>query len=415
MNVEIETTLAEGVERRIRVSVPVSEVAAATERAARRYASAARLPGFRPGKAPLAMVRRRFAQEIKQETMEALLREAYDAVIAKESLKLVAQPHAHDVSLEDNAPFTFELHCEVRPEIVFAQIEGFTVTRPAATVTDAQVQEQIDRLREDRAAWTPTESRASEGDLAVVMLSAQEPDGTMAAPTEYRIELGKGQAIPGVEELITRCTPGETLEEAVQWPADFPDEAQAGKTKPVRVSVLEVKRRELPPLDDAFAREIGDFDSVDALLAAVRDDMSAAAVREADAAVRQALLDNVLAANPFPVPPSWVSRLLGMYMEQYQIPESEQQAFAKELTPMAERQVRRDLAVETLAERESLMATEKDVDDRVSELAAKRGMDAGKLYAQLQGAGRLAELERSITEERVFAWLLARNTVVQGA
>jgi len=415
MNVEIETTLAEGVERRIRVSVPVTEVAAATERAARRYASAARLPGFRAGKAPLAMVRKRFAQEIKQETMETLLREAYDAVIEKEALKLVAQPHAHDVSLEDNAPFTFELHCEVRPEIVFSQLEGFSVTRPASTVTEAQVQEQLDRLREDRAAWTPSETKASEGDMAIVMLSAQEPDGTMAAPTEYRIEIGKGQAIPGVEELITRCAPGETLEETVKWPEDFPDEAQAGKSKPVRVSVLEVKRRELPPLDDAFARELGDFDSVDALTTAVRDDMGAAAVREADAAVRQALLDHVLAANPFPVPPSWVNRLLGMYMEQYQIPATEQQAFTQELTPMAERQVRRDLAVETLAEREGLMATEKDVDDRVSELAEKRGIDAGKLYAQLQGGGRLAELERSITEERVFAWLLARNTVVQGA
>jgi trigger factor len=415
MNVEIETTLAEGVERRIRVSVPVTEVAAATERAARRYATAARLPGFRAGKAPAAMVRKKFAQEIRQEAMETLLREAYDAVIAKESLQLAAQPHAHDLSFEDGAPFTFELHCEVRPEITFGQLEGFTVTRPVDTVTDAQVQEQLDRLREDRATWTPVTEKAAEGDMAIVMLASQEEDGVMAQPTEYRIEIGKGQAIPGVEELITRCAPGETLEEPVQWPADFPDEAQAGKTKPVRVSVLEVKRRELPPLDDALARELGDFDTVEALTAAVREDMTAAAVRDADAAVRQALLDQLLAANPFPVPPSWVSRLLGMYMESYQIPAEEQARFSQELGPTAERQVRRDLIVESLAEREGLMATEKDVDDRVAELAEKRSIDPGKLYAQLQGAGRLQELERSITEERVFAWLLARNTVVQGA
>jgi trigger factor len=143
--------------------------------------------------------------------------------------------------------------------------------------------------------------------------------------------------------------------------------------------------------------------------------MTAHAVRDADAAVRQALLDQLLAANPFPVPPSWVSRLLGMYMESYQIPAEEQARFSQELGPTAERQVRRDLIVESLAEREGLMATEKDVDDRVAELAEKRSIDPGKLYAQLQGAGRLQELERSITEERVFAWLLARNTVVQGA
>jgi trigger factor len=415
MNVEIETTLAEGVELRIRVSVPVTEVAAATERATRRYATQARLPGFRPGKAPIALVKKNFGPQIKQETMETLLREAYDAVMAKEDLKLAAQPHAHEVSLEDGQPFTFELHCEVRPEIQFGQLEGFTVTRPPAVVTDAMLTEQLDRLREERGTWTPVQAKAAEGDLAIVMLSAQEADGTMAAPTEYRIEIGKGQAIPGVEELITRCAPGETMEEPVKWPEDFPDEAQAGVTKPVRVSVLEVKRRELPALDDALARELGDFEDLAALTAAVRSDFESHLVREADAAVRQALLEQILAANPFPVPPSWVNRLLGMYMEQYNIPAEEQQRFAGELGPMAERQVRRDLVIETLAEREGLVATEADVDDKVQTMATQRGIDAGKLYAQLQGAGRLQELERGITEERVFAWLLERNTVVQGA
>jgi trigger factor len=414
MNVEIETTKAEGVERHIRVSVPVTEVSAATEKAAHRYASAARMPGFRAGKAPASMIRKRFAQEIKQEALENLLREAYDAVVAKEELKLASQPHAHDVSFEDGQPLTFELHCEVRPEVKLEQVSGFSVTKPSSTVTDEQVQEQIDRIREERATWTPVSEKALEGDQATVMLAAAEADGTMAPPTEYKIEIGKGQAIPGVEELVMRCAPGETLEEAVRWPDDFPDAEQAGKTKPVRVSVLEVKRRELPPLDDALARELGDFDSVTALTDAVRSDMVQHAERDAEAAVRQGLLDAILAANPFPVPPSWVSRLLGMYVEAYRIPPEEHDRFAGELGPTAERQVRRDLVIETLADREGLMASEKDVDDRVSEMAAKRGADVGKLYASLQQAGRLAELERSITEDRVFQWLLERNTVVSG-
>jgi trigger factor len=414
MNVEIETTKAEGVERHLRVSVPVTAVSAATEKAARRYAGAARVPGFRAGKAPAAMVRKRFAQEIKQEALEQLLREAYDAVVAKEELKLASQPHAHDVSFEDGKPLTFELHCEVRPEITLTQVEGFTVTRPSSVVTEEQLQEQIDRIREERATWTPVTEQAVEGDQVTVMLAAAEADGTMAAPTEYKIEIGKGQAIPGVEELVLRCGPGETLEEAVRWPEDFPDEAQAGKTKPVRVSVLEVKRREMPPLDDALARELGDFDTVAALTDTVRRDMVQHAERDADAAARQGLLDAILAANPFPVPPSWVSRLLGMYVEAYRIPPEEHDKFAQELGPTAERQVRRDLVIETLADREGLMATEKDVDDRISDMAAKRGADAGKLYASLQQAGRLAEIERGITEDRVFQWLLERNTVVTG-
>jgi trigger factor len=111
------------------------------------------------------------------------------------------------------------------------------------------------------------------------------------------------------------------------------------------------------------------------------------------------------------VPPSWVNQLVDAYANAYQIPEGERERFAAEFRPMAERQVRRDLVIDTVAERESLTATEADLDDRIAEKATKRGADPGQLYASLQKAGRLKELERSITEDKVFNWLLERNTV----
>ncbi|HYV97472.1 MAG TPA: trigger factor [Gemmatimonadaceae bacterium] len=412
MNVTIESSKSEGVERHIRVSVPADEVAAATARVVNRYSSAVRLPGFRKGKAPPPMVRKKFANEIRQETLESLLREAYDAVVERENLKLVAQPHAHDVSFDEGKPLTFELHCEVRPDVTLDRVHGFSVVRPKAEVTDAAVREQIDALRDQRAAWTPVEERAIEGDLVTARLASADAEGVIGAPNEYKIEIGRGQAIPAIEEVIMSCAPGETIERAVKWPDDFPDPEQAGKTKTVRVTVREVKRKSLPPLDDAFARELGDFDSVDALNKAVREDLTSTATREADSAVRQRLLDEVLAANPFPVPPTWVNRLLAAYAEMYKVPPEEHERFAKELGPTAERQVRRDVVLETLAEREKLTATEADVDAKVSELASKRGIEPGQLYASLQKAGRLKELERGITEDRVFAWLFERNTVV---
>lgn len=415
MNVNIENTKTEGVERRIRVSVPADEVSAATERVARRYSTAARLPGFRKGKAPPAMVRKKFADEIRQEALDDLLKQAYDAVVEREQLKLVAQPHAHDVKFDDGQPLTFELHCEVRPDVKLERVHGFSVNRPKIAITDGVVREQLDRLRDERATWAPIEDRALEGDLATVLLASADADGVIGAPNDYKIEIGKGQAIPGVEEVILACAVGETIERPVKWPDDFPDAEQAGKTKAVRVTVSEVKRKTLPALDDAFARELGDFDSVDVLTKAVSDDLTAHATREADAAVRQRLIDEILAANPFPVPPTWVSRVLGAYAEMYKVPEAEHQRFAQEVGPMAERQVRRDVVVETLAEREKLKATEKDVDDKVAVLAEKRGINPGALYASLQKAGRLGELERGITEDRVFAWLLERNTVVPDA
>ena len=167
----------------------------------------------------------------------------------------------------------------------------------------------------------------------------------------------------------------------------------------------------MPELDDAFAREVGDFDSLDALTKAVRDDLQANAERETESEIRQKLLDDIIGANQFDVPPSWVSQLVDAYANAYQIPEGEKARFATEFRPMAERQVRRDLVIETLAEREKLASTESELDDRIAELAARRGADVGQLYASLQKAGRLKEIERGITEEKVFKWLLGQNTV----
>jgi len=174
-----------------------------------------------------------------------------------------------------------------------------------------------------------------------------------------------------------------------------------------------VKRKSLPALDDALARELGDFDSVEALTRTVREDLEASATREADAAVRSALLEEITGANPFDVPPSWVRSLVGAYADAYQIPEADREKFAAEFRTMAERQVRRDLIVETVGEREKLAATEKDVDDRVAEMARKRGVEPGTVYAALQKANRLREIERSITEDRVFEFLMAQSTVEQ--
>jgi len=228
---------------------------------------------------------------------------------------------------------------------------------------------------------------------------------------DYRIVLGGGQAIPGIEELAMELSPGETIERAVRWPDDFPDEPQRGKSKNVRITLQDVKRKELPVLDDAFAREVGDFESLDTLQSTVRRDLEESAKREADATVRQHLLDEIASANPFAVPPSWVNQLIDGYVQAYRVPDEEREKFAGEFRPIAERQVRRDLIIDTIAESEGLRATEGDIDDRVAELAKKRNAEPGQVYASLQKAGRLKEIEHGLTEEKVFNWLLERNTV----
>jgi len=411
MNLQVTEKKVDGVERLLQVEVPADVVRQAEEKAVRRYASSARLPGFRPGKAPPAMIRQRFAEAIRQEAVESLIQEAYKQVVGDTEVKLAAQPHVHDVKFNEGEPLTFELHLEVQPKVELPRTQGFRVTRTVRPITDDSVQEQIDTMREQRATWTPITDQPAEQDMVTVMLATADDDGNMPEGKEYRIILGGGQAIAGIEELIMTLKPGETAERPVKWPDDFPDEAQRSKTKTVRVTLADAKHKSLPDLDDAFARELGDFDSVDALRKAVRDDLSAEATREADADVRQKLIDEIIGANAFDVPPSWVNQMVNAYIEAYQVPENERAPFAQRFRSMAERQVRRDLIIDTLSEREKLTASESELDDRVAELAARRGTDVGQLYASLQKAGRLKELERGITEEKVFKWFLDQNTV----
>jgi trigger factor len=411
MNLQVTPKKMEGVERLLQVEVPAEEVARAEEKAARRYASSARLPGFRPGKAPPAMIRQRYGDAIRAEAVESLIQEAYKKVVADSEVKLAAQPHVHDVKFAAGEPLTFELHLEVQPDVALARTQGFRVTRTERPVTDDMVQEQLDSMREHHATWTPVEEKPVEQDMVTVELATADEDGTIPKGKEYHLVLGGGQAIPGIEELIMSLRPGETAEQPVRWPDDFPDEAQRSATKVVRVTLRDVKRKSMPELDDALARAVGEFESVEALRATVRTDLEAEAKREADAEVRQKIMDEIIGANPFEVPPSWVNHMITAYSEAYQVPEAEREQFGSRFRQMAERQVRRDLVVDLLAERESLTATEGEIDDHVAALAGRRGMDVGKLYASLQKAGRLKELERGITEDKVFTWLLSQNVV----
>jgi trigger factor len=412
MNIEITPKESSGVDRHVQVSVPVETVRDAEDKAARRYASSVRLPGFRPGKAPAAMVRKKFADAIRQEALEAIVRDAYKEVVEKQDLKVASQPHVHDLTFEDGKPLTFELHFELRPTIDLARTSGFRVTGPKVAVSEDQVAEQIEHLRDQRAAWTPVTDKPLPGDMVNVQISTGEQTDGPVEERSYPLVLGTGQAIAGIEELIMEAAPGETVQRPVRWPDDFPDEAQRGQTKTVRITLNDVKRKEAPPLDDAFAREVGDFDSLDALKSMVRADLTEQAQREADAEVRQKLIDEIIGANPFDVPKSWVQQMVKSYAEAYQVPEEERDKFATEFRNMAERQIRRDLVIETVAERESLPATEKDIDDRLSEQAEKRGVNPGQLYAQMEKSGRLKEIERSITEDKVFKWLIGRNEIL---
>ncbi len=409
----VKKTRNEPGEASLEVTIPPDNVKAAEERATKFYQQRARLPGFRQGKVPAAVVRKKFADDIRQETLRELVQESWRVAQKQEELKPIADPHIHNLKWEEGAPVTFELHVELKPELKLQRLGGFRLTRTVPAVTAAQVDTQLNVMREQRAPWTPVAGeKPKPKDLVDVAIATRE-NSEVKDPQPYQFVLGEGRAIPDVEARIMGLTPGESVDATVRFPDDFAEEAKRGQTRDIQLTLREVKRQELPVLDDAFAREMGDFESLDALRSAVAEDLKKEAEREADARVRAELVEQIVQANNVVAPRPVVERVLGMYAQAYEIPEERWEKFAQEFRSVAESQVRRDLVLDTVVESQNLRATEAELDQRIQELAERRGMKAAELYASLEKAKRLRDVARSITEEKVFAYLLSQSTVEQ--
>jgi trigger factor len=410
-HITVEKTAEDSASKSLHVTVPVDRVREAEARALKYYAKRARLPGFRPGKAPDTVVRKRFGDAIRQTVLEEVIRESWETAKTAESLKPITDPAIRNLKFEDGSPIEFELHVEVRPELKLERVGGFRLERRVAPVTDSAINEQLARIQEHKAAWIPVEGATPMSGQMVRVEVAPIENGVAGPAQPHDLVLGDNQAIPELEERIMTLLPGETAEAEVRFPDDHPEESRRGQTRRVRITLHEVKRQELPPLDDALAREAGDFENLDALRAAVRQDLEREAAREADTEVRRNLIGQLVEANRIEAPHSLVHRLLHGYAEVYKVPEEQLAGFEQQFHGIAEAQVKRDLALDALVETHELRATESELDERINAMAATRGVPAGQVYASLQKANRLQELERAITEEKAFDFLLKQSTV----
>jgi trigger factor len=409
--ITVEKTAEDSASKSLHVTVPVDRVREAEARALKYYARRARLPGFRPGKAPETVVRKRFGDAIRQTVLEEVIRESWETAKTSESLKPITDPAIRNLKFEEGSPIEFEMHVEVRPELKLDRIGGFRIDRRVPPVPESAVQEQLARIQEQKAAWIPVEG-TKPGPGQMVRVEVAPIENGVAGPSQpHDLVLGDNQAIPELEERIMSLLPGESTEAEVRFPDDHPDESRRGQARQVRIALHEVKRQELPPLDDALAREAGDFESLDGLRAAVRQDLEREASREADADVRQQLLAQIMEANRIEAPHSLVHRLIHGYAEVYKVPAEQLPGFEQQFHQIAENQVKRDLVLDALVEAHALRATEAELDERINAMAGARGAPAGQVYASLQKANRLQELERALTEEKVFAFLLKQSTI----
>ncbi len=415
--------------RRLSVTVPSERVRRVRQSVAAKIATSVRLPGFRKGKTPASLVERQFGPAIEQETVDRVIQEAYREALDTQDFKPITQGQVEHVHYHgDGGDLHFDVEFEVQPVLELARTEGFQIVRPADTIGDEDVDSLLERLRTERATLHTLEEgqKPDYGDLVLVQITNLDdvPEGEEPESSEYRFELGEGQAIPDIEAAIMSLAPGEEGEFTVTFPEDFADEAQAGQQQRLRIRVQEARRKDLPALDDEFAKGLGEFDSLEALRTRVRGDLASDATKRADAAMRDALVQQIVEANPFDVPASMVDRYLDYMMgdtpdaqgNRRKRSAEDEERFSQLRTvmrPQAEAALKRMMVVEHIAEREGLRPTADDVDARVEALAEQHGRTPSDLWVELERTGQMQALEAEILEDKVFEHLRSRNTVAQ--
>lgn len=393
------------------VTVPAAVVQEEERRAAKQLASRANLKGFRKGRVPSRVIESRFGGALRKEALDKLIGDAYRHALANEKLRPISEGEIEEVKYEPEQDLVFHVAFDVQPVIELARLGGFVVERPVPEVKEEHVKAVLERIREQNGAWRPVqEGHPGVGDLVAVKILRLDDEN--AEERDYDFVLGQGDAIPDIETSITTLEPGGSGEFTITFPTDLPEEAQRGASEHVRITLVSRRTLELPPLDDDLAKSVGDFESLEQLTTKVREDMEREAEQRADATVRSRLLDFLLDANPFEVPSSMVGRYVDSFLgDAKDVPTERLEEARQQIRPEAERAVKRILLIDRVAETQGLAATDDDLDARVEEIAAANDTTPAKVYASMQKAGRLEALERELTEQKVFAFLMEQSEI----
>ena len=421
----VESTEESPVVHRLEVEVAASRVERAYDRAYRELARSASVRGFRRGKVPRPVLERLYGASVSEQIEGALVSETLADAIEKSGLDPVGEPSVDAASPRKGTEFRYTARVEVRPEVEVPDLEGLTATRPVVEVTDEEVERQLERLRVQSAPVIeePEGTAAALEHIAVVdfvgRIDGEPFEGGSGRGVEF--EIGSGRFVPGFEDQLIGAQAGEDREVCVTLPEDYPGEAVRGKEAVFAVHLAELKRRHIPALDDEFAKDLGDFDTLDALRERIGADFRAEREQNSRQALRHSLMDAVLERTSFDVPPGMVDRQLQHQLEmasrrlQGSVPDealrSQLDRWTEEWRPRAEREVREGLVLRALARAQGIEASDVEVGARLDALASEQGVEAEKLQKAYEEAGVTEGIRAQLVDDKALEFLTSRAKV----
>ena len=412
---QLRISIAEGERwrRTMNVTVPAGMVKAERLRIKGELGSRLKIPGFRKGRVPENVVEQRYGAVLNQKALDKLIETSYQEALRQNELKPISQGEVDNVHYEPDEDLKFSISFDVKPEIEISRIGGFRIKRPDIDNLDDKIQDVLKRLQEQNGTWKDLRnSKPKDGNLVKVDIE-RLGNANNEEPHPYEFVLGKGDAIPDIEEAIKSLDTGTHGEFVVKFPEDFPKKERQGAEEQLRIHLNSIHTLELPDINEDFARKIDDFKGLEDLSEKIKADLQNEAENQAESVVRSKLLDSILEANPFTVPVSMVDRYIASLLGTMEEESSDQwQEAIEKIRPQAELTVKRILVVDTVSDIQGFHATEEDIDSRIDEIAEKSGENRAKVYANLKKSERLKALEREITEQKVFEFLKEQSEII---
>jgi trigger factor len=416
---------------RLHVTVPAAEFDKAIDEAFRKLAREVRVPGFRPGKAPRRLLEARLGTDIaREQALKDALPQYYVDAVQEHDVDAIAPPEIEITAGQDDGDVEFEAVVEVRPQIRLVGYDELRVELPFTPVADADVDRQVDALRDRFADLTDSEFPLIDDAYATIDITGDidgEPVEGLTA-TDFLYRVGSGMVVPELDDQLRGTKPGAILEFTSTLPERFGE--QAGKDVRFRVIVKEAKQKVLPELTDEWASEASEFDSVDALRADIRKRLEVVQRLQAQMAVRDKVLEAVADLVPIEAPPTLTDRETrrriedlahrlsheGMSLEQYlEATGTEPQAFVDEVRAGAARAVLADLALRAVVAQEQIVATDDEVDAEVGRLAERSGQKPERVRRDLERSGALETVRSEVARGKALEFLVEHATVVDEA
>jgi len=409
--------------REIAVEVPAEAVARETEAVVQRLQKLARVPGFRRGKVPASVIKSRFADDLKSEVVEALVPKFFREAVEKQGLAPISQPRITDLQIEEGQPLRFKASFEVLPPIEVSSYQDLRVEKPEITVTDQEVEQALTRLREQQASFTAVEGRALEdGDYAQVSFRStpKEGGGPGANVDDVLVELGGANTVAEFSENLRGARPGDERTFDVSYPKEFSDERLAGKTLTYTVTVKAIKQKHLPAADDAFAREVGEFETLAALQQRIRDALEAEKRHAAEHEAKDKLVDQLVQRHDFPVPEALVEHQIDVRLERGLRALAAQGMRPEDMKKMdfprlragqrdaALKEVKASLLLDKIAELEKIEVGEEEIAKEIEALAAQTKQAPESIRARLTRDGALDRIRDRIRNEKTLDFLYRR-------